>query len=212
MRKVLSIDERVTIYGSRPFVAQAVVSLEKLGERSTEQSIEEWRRKDPYLEDWEGCLKFLDIPKLARMPESEARLVIQEIIDQEKLKADILFDGNTVWSFTRIIRNLRKIVKARTLYNPHALSYIPIGSLLRMPTIGKTILSDHFYKFLIGVCGSIAHYDKRGWVAHYPEVEDLKQFFQKNEYGKRVLDYIPKRFSDARKIVKEIEKILLGEE
>lgn len=148
------------------------------------------------------------IPNLESLSEPKARLEIQKLIDEQKLKASILFDGNGVWSCDRIIRNLRRIINAGTLYDRKRPRFIPIGSMLRMPTIGKTILSKYFYDFLSLCCGSIAHYNIQGWVATYPTVDDLKRFFKKNEFGKPVKDSIPYWKTDAKRIVEEIEKLL----
>ena len=136
------------------------------------------------------------------LSEGEIRPLIQEIIDHSKLKAAILYDGNGVWSKQRIIRNLRQIVKAGVLYREDKPGYIPIGSM------GKTILTKYFYEFLSLCCGSIAHYNINGWVAEYPTVEDLRAFFQKNEFGHRVLDHVPEWKTDVKIIVREIESIL----
>ena len=148
------------------------------------------------------------IENLETLREGTARLKIQQLIDNNNLKAWILFNGNGVWSKKRILRNLRQIIKHGILYDQRKPSFIPVGSMLRMPTVGKTILSKYFYHFLIHCCGSIAHYNIQGWVATYPTLEDLKQFFKKNEHGKRVLDWIPGWKTDAMEIAKEIEKML----
>jgi hypothetical protein len=148
------------------------------------------------------------IPNLDMLYEGTARLKIQQLIDEHKLKASILYNGNTVWSKERILRNLRRIIKHGTLYDGKHPRYIPIGSMLRMPTVGKTILSKYFYNFLHLCCGSIAHYNIKGWVTEYPTLKDLRAFFKKNECGKRVLDDIPGWHTDARLIVKEIEALL----
>ena len=142
------------------------------------------------------------------MKEPDARLLIQDAMHKHNLKADILFNGNGVWNQTRIIRNLNKIIEHGTLYAKDRLDYRPIGSMLRMPVIGETHLSDYFYKFLHLCCGSIAHYNKCGWVAEYPTVHDLKNFFIKNEFGRRVLDDVPDWKTDVKRIVKEIEEKL----
>jgi len=155
------------------------------------------------VEKAEATLK--TIQDLESLPEPKARLEIQRLIDEQGLNAHILFDGNTVWSKNRILRNLEQILQHGTLYNKKKPAYIPIGSLLRMPVVGDCILSDYFYRFLSGDCGSIAHYNKQGWVTHYPTVDDLREFFQKNEYGKRVLDSIPGWKTDAKAIVEAIE-------
>lgn len=142
------------------------------------------------------------------MSEPEARLLIQRLIDNHKLKAGISINGNGVWSYDRIIRNIRQIKKHGTLYKKDKTGFIPIGSLLRMPVIGETWLTKYTYKFLHLCCGSIAHYNIHGWVATYPTLEDLKQFFKKNEFGKRVLDDVPGWKKDVLVIVRSIEHIL----
>ena len=131
---------------------------------------------------------------LRRMKEADARLVVQELIDKHKLKASVLVNGNAVWSKKRILRNLGRIMKDGTLYNPEQ----------RM----QPILSHYFYQFLHLCCGSVAHYDIHGWVHKYPTIEHLRKFFKKNEFGKRVLDWIPACKTDARAVVEEIERLL----
>jgi len=148
------------------------------------------------------------IADLQSLPEPKARLEIQRIIEEQDLKAHILFDGNTVWNTKPILANLKRIMEHGTLYNGKKPAYVPIGSMLRMPVVGECILSDYFYDFLHLECGSIAHYSKQGWVTEYPTVEDLKAFFQKNEFGKRVLDNIPGWMTDAKRVVEEIEQML----
>lgn len=150
----------------------------------------------------EQCLK--TIPDLESLEESKVRLVIQKLIEDNDLKASILFDGNSVWNSKPIIANLRRIMVHGTLYNGKKPRYIPIGSMLRMPAVGECILSDYFYDFLHLCCGSIAHYNKQGWVTEYPTVEDLKAFFMKNEFGHRVLDDIPGWETDVKRIVEMI--------
>lgn len=128
---------------------------------------------------------------LESMKESEARLIIQRLIDEHYLKASILINGNTVWSEKRILQNLEQIIKHGTLYNEDQSK--------------PPILSHYFYQFLSLECGSIAHYDLLGWVHRYPTMEHLKKFFQQNEFGKRVVDWIPKDHADSRTIVQAIE-------
>jgi len=132
---------------------------------------------------------------LQNIKESEARLLIQKLIDEHHLKASILVNGNTIWSKDRILSNLEQIMKHGTLYNQEDQTKPPI-------------LSHYFYQFLHMVCGSIAHVDIHGWIHVYPTAEHLRRFFKKNELGKRVLDCIPEQQTDARVIVQEIERIL----
>jgi hypothetical protein len=152
--------------------------------------------------------RFIDKIYTNKLSEAEARLLIQDAIDEHSLKASILFSGNGVWSRNRVMWSLDMIIEHGTLYKKDKPYYHPIGSLLRMPVVGECWLSDYFYYFLHLCCGSIAHYSKRGWVTEYPTVEDLKRFFIKNEFGKRVLDDIPGWKTDAKRIVEMIEEKL----
>lgn len=129
------------------------------------------------------------------MSEPKARLKIQNLIDREKLEASILVNGNTVWSKTRILRNLKRIMKHGTLYNAEDQRKPPI-------------LSQYFYNFLHLVCGSVAHYDIHGWIHKYPTIEHLRKFFKHNEFGMRVLEQIPEKQTDAHVIVEAIEGVL----
>jgi hypothetical protein len=126
-----------------------------------------------------------NIPELPTLSEPQARIILQDCIDIQNIKADILFDGNSVWSKKRLLKDIQTVKKH-----------------------GMTKLSDYLYKFLTLSCGSIAHYNKQGWIDCYPTVNGLKQFFIRNEYGNRVLYQIPKWYSDAIAIVKNIEQVL----
>ena len=207
MRQVLPIDKRVSIYGSKKGIARAIEALSKYEDMAPERLTEEWKKRDPHLEDVEGFMEFLDTPKLSILREDEARLVIQESIDREKLEATVMFEGNIVWSFDRIIRNLKRIVKAGKLYSDGTPGEVRVGMMI-FPAEVEPVLSKYFYEFLHLECGSIAHYNIHGWMGHYPTVEALRQFFMKNEHSKRVLEDIPRRYADAKRIVEEIEVIL----
>jgi hypothetical protein len=145
------------------------------------------------------------IPNLETLDESKVRLIIQDIIETHNLKAHILVDGNSVWNSIPIITNLKRIMEHGKLYEGRHPGYVQVGEMLRFPVADKCVLSDYFYDFLNLHCGSIAHYNKQGWVTVYPTVEDLKEFFKKNEYGRRVLDDLPDWFTDGRRIVEKIE-------
>lgn len=123
--------------------------------------------------------------------ESKVRLRIQRIIDEKGLKATILVNDDPVWSKKRILTNLKRIMKIGTLYNENQ----------KKPPI----LSHYFYAFLHQVCGSVAHYDIHGWIHRYPTINHLKKFFKKNEFSKRVRDWIPASKTDARAIIEAIE-------
>ena len=119
------------------------------------------------------------------MTEPKARLALQDLIDFKKLTTDILFDGNSVWSRDRIIRDVRKVVKN-----------------------GMNSMTDYLYSFLHLKAGSIAHYNKLGWIDVYPTVNHLKEFFLRNEFGQRVKEHVNNRFTDSYQIVCQVEDIL----
>jgi len=125
------------------------------------------------------------LQELPQMDERQARLALQRLIDSKKIKASILFEGNSVWSYDRVIRDIRKVVKN-----------------------GMNSMTDYLYKWLTLSAGSIAHYSLSGWVETYPTIQHLKQFFKCNEFGSRVLTHIPAWKTDTIRIVEEIEHIL----
>ena len=114
--------------------------------------------------------------------EAVSRLRIQENIDKHNLKADILYDGNTVWSKKKVIAGIKKVKKN-----------------------GMQSMTKYLYNFLSLSCGSIAHYNIYGWIDTYPTIDDLRRFFLKNEFGRRVLEHLPRWNTDAHVIVEEIE-------
>ena len=155
MRKPLPIDPRIAICGNKKTIEQAEIVLLK------------------------------NIPQLPNLSESQARLKIQGVIDHENIRADILCDGNHVWSKKRILRDIRKVKRQ-----------------------GMEKLTDYLYRFLSVTCGSIAHYNKYGWIACYPTIYDLRNFFRRNEFGERVLTYLPIWKTDVQRIVEDIEQEL----
>ena len=126
-----------------------------------------------------------NIPDISTLSESKARLQLQEVIDFENIEADILFSGNSVWSKKKIIRDIKKVKK-----------------------YGMKKLSNYLYKFLSLSCGSIAHYNKYGWISTYPTISDLRNFFRRNEFGQRVLHHLPVWKTDVYRIVKAVEQEL----
>jgi hypothetical protein len=155
MRQLLNIDSRVALYGSQKQITEAEIILIK------------------------------NIPELPTLSQSQARLKIQDCLNNESIKVSILFEGNSVWSKKKILRDIRRVKKH-----------------------GMEKLSDYLYKFLSLSCGSIAHYNKYGWIATYPTISDLRRFFRRNEFGERVLTYLPIWKTDAHLIVREIEQVL----
>jgi len=153
-----------------------------------------------------------NIPLLRNKTEPEARIAIQDKIDEYHLNAVILFKGNQVWSRRRVLNNLKRIVEKGTLYGGNGrVRWIRCGDMLCLPATPKNfkpVLSDYFYQFLIMCCGSSAHYSRAGWIGIYPKLEDLKRFFQRNEQDKQVSDWIPAWKTDALRIVEDIERTL----
>ncbi len=145
------------------------------------------------------------IKNLEDMDESKARLKLQGLIDDNNIKASIMVNGNSVWSKKRILRNLKKIMQHGRLYGEKEPGRHLVAGVLWLPVDTDPMLSKYFYEFLHLCCGSIAHYNIHGWVAQYPTLRHLKDFFKKNEYGRRVLDYIPSWETDAKRIVEAIE-------
>ena len=113
--------------------------------------------------------------------ESEIRPLIAALIDKHNIDADILYGGNSIWSNKKIIFSIRKIKK-----------------------MGMMAMSPYLYEFLHLCCGSIAHYDRFGWINTYPEIADLKNFFRRNEFGEAVYSHIPGWKTDVKDIVLNI--------
>ena len=69
----------------------------------------------------------------------------------------------------------------------------------------RTCFTRALYHHLMQHCGFIAHYDIHGWICEYPTVSALREFFKRNEFGRRVVDDIPEWYTDAKRIAKEVE-------
>lgn len=120
--------------------------------------------------------------------EAHARGILQGIIENNTFdsKFTVLFDGNTVWNTKRLLKDLKTIVKHDDMNK----------------------MTDYLYKFFSLSCGSIAHYNKYGWIDTYPTVSDLRRFFRRNEFGQSVLSYIPSWKSDVYNAVDKMTKLL----
>ena len=128
----------------------------------------------------EQCLSI----ELFKENESRARVEIQKLIDGHNITATILWDRNRVWSKKRILKDVKALVKR-----------------------GMHGLSDYLYEFFHLCCGSIAHYDKQGWLSVYPDINAVKNFFIRNEFGKSVLEWQPWWATDRIEIIKEIHQL-----
>jgi len=133
----------------------------------------------------ENILKQYLSPDLFNNDELQARIEIQKIIDGNRIKAAILWDGNRVWSKEKVLRDMKTVIRH-----------------------GMSTLSDYLYEFFHLCCGSIAHYNKQGWICEYPDIESVRNFFERNEYGSRVLAHQPHWAADRIEIIKEINQML----
>ena len=110
--------------------------------------------------------------------ENNDRLLIQRCIDENKLKSDILYDGNTVYPFEKIVKAYRKLQKSGSLEN----------------------LTNEMYHFFMYACGDIAHYDLGGFKAYYNySFIQLENTLLKDNW------LMNTRFSDVNHIFKELK-------
>ena len=109
--------------------------------------------------------------------EDKDRLIIQKCIDENKLKSNILYDGNTVYPFEKIVKEYRRLQRDYSLEK----------------------LSNDLYHFFMNACGDIAHYDKIGYRCYYNDsIVELENRFLKKSYT-------ASRFSDVDRIFKELK-------
>jgi len=119
--------------------------------------------------------------------EAEVRRRLLPFVEQTLgPKEWILYDGNTVWDVKRLMKQFKVFVK----------------------DYSANKFTDYLYEFFHLQCGSIAHYNKFGWLSVYPGISSFKQFFNRNEYGERVKDYPPAWHYDARLATGQMHKIL----
>src|SRR5271157_2607008 len=69
--------------------------------------------------------------------EGETRLIIQQMMECKLVTAGVLLDGNYVYNKTKILRNLRSMVKRQKM----------------------SLMTHYTYQFMQH-CGSIAHFNK----------------------------------------------------
>ena len=115
--------------------------------------------------------------------EGKDRLMIQEWIGANNFRPSVMYDGNTVVRKDKIVNEFKRLLKQ--------------GTLSRM--------TDHFYNFLTLDAGSIAHFDKKGWIATYNnDVDWLCDFFLSNEFGRDIVSHQPGWKTDCIEIGKEL--------
>jgi hypothetical protein len=115
--------------------------------------------------------------------EATDRLVIQKWIEEYRFKPTVLYNGNGVVRKEKIVTEFKRILKRGTLHP----------------------MSDYFYSFLTLNAGSIAHYNKVGWIREYGNsAEQLCKFFLTNEFGSNIVSYQPHWKTDCIEIGKEL--------
>lgn len=109
--------------------------------------------------------------------EAEDRLIIQQCIDNNNLKSNILYDGNTVYSFNKIVKLYKKLQKEGNLNS----------------------MNKEMYHFFMNACGDIAYYDMGGYICNYNNsIINLEETFLKD-------CKINSRFTDVDRIFKELK-------
>lgn len=118
--------------------------------------------------------------------EGRDRLIIQEAIDNGQIPFKVLYDGNSVYGFKDTVKQFKAIFKR--------------GNLEKM--------SNKAYEFLHLCCGSIAHYNKQGWIWEYDNSADrLRAFFRRNEYGSDIVSDQSEWATDRVRICEELLKM-----
>lgn len=107
--------------------------------------------------------------------ESKDRLILQQCIDDNRLKSSISYNGNTVYSCDKIVKQYRQLQKTGTLEK----------------------LTENLYNFFMNACDDIAHYNINGYKDYY--CNSLRKL--ENELLKNVHQYT-NRFSDRDNIFK----------
>lgn len=108
--------------------------------------------------------------------ENKDRLIIQQCIDENNLKSDILYNGNTVYPFKRIVKAYRELQKSDSLKN----------------------LTNEMYDFFMNAYGDIAHYSISGYKDYY-------NYSIRNLENSLLNTYIYDRNSDRDKIFKQLK-------
>ena len=117
--------------------------------------------------------------------EDKDRLVIQENVC-DKVRCSILYEGNSVHGIKTIMNDFDKLFKEGGMSN----------------------LTDELYDFFHLNCGTIAHYNREGWIGNYSSIGALRDLFMRNEYGQDVYSHIPSWKTDCKEIVLKMESKL----
>ena len=110
--------------------------------------------------------------------EGTDRLIIQKAIDNNKLNASILYDGNTVYSFDKTVKEYRKLQKTGSLNN----------------------MTESMYHFFTNACGDIAHYNIDGFKSNYDySLQKLEKHLLSRD------NHVPSWHTDLDLIFKELK-------
>jgi hypothetical protein len=129
--------------------------------------------------------------------EYELRKLLVSFIENHKMAGSLLVNGNLVWDVGKLLVHFQRLLNNA--------EYVNGEWRLKLSSF-----SNYLYDFLTLNCGSIAHYNKAGWLHTYPTKTALRSFFERNEYGRPVANYSPDWYYDARMAQASMAKMILG--
>jgi hypothetical protein len=132
------------------------------------------------------ALKYNNFLNCGTFTEVHSRKLIQEYLDKgDHYKLTVLINGNSVVSNTPLLKSLKAIVAANDMEK----------------------MNEELYHFFSLYCGSIAHFNRQGWIATYPTVSALKGFFKRNEFGQDILSY-NRAYLDRVEVIQAMCRVL----
>lgn len=90
-----------------------------------------------------------DLGKLQGWEGGNRALIQKEVCD--KVRCSILYNGNTIYPLKAILKDFKKVIEG-----------------------GVECLSDELYTLFHCSMGTIAHYNKQGWISNYPTISDVR--------------------------------------
>ena len=115
--------------------------------------------------------------------EATDRLLIQKVLRHSTADVDVLYDGNTVVNDVKIIKAMKRFLKADNFASFSNLLY-------------------DFFSTTLG--GDIAHYNKRGYYDYYGSAREI---FEQRIMDKYVFANIPGWKTDMYELVKELQRL-----
>ena len=110
--------------------------------------------------------------------ERKDRLLIQKCMDDNNFKSSILYNGNSIYPFKKVVQGYRALQKSGKLNN----------------------LTEVMYDFFINACGDIAHYNKTGFKDYYNNsLRSLENILLSKD------SFVPQWKSDVERIFKELK-------